>query len=96
MATTTQIRKALAKIGGTWDEKYDCLDAPPFTQWKATHAHSIAVVYDPDEPAPVRWQRYLDDIREGTYPCDIEDCEFCEETREELAAKAHTDNPEGR
>ena len=81
MATKTQVRRALAKQGGTWDERYDCLDAPTHRVWRANQNHSIAVVYELEDgqTASDRWEYYLEIVRSGTEPCTDPDCDHCAE-----------------
>lgn len=91
MATKTQVRRALDRIGATWDERYDTLDAPPFHVWKSNGGHGIAVVYDLNEGqrASDRWEFYLEEVRFGVEPCNIPDCDTCREDLEDLHKEEH-------
>lgn len=81
MATKQQVRRALEKQGGHWDEAFDTFDAPAGMNWLASSCHSIAVAWDEDLTASENWDGHLDQINSGTYPCDLVDCDMCEEQR---------------
>jgi len=46
--------------------------------WTATGSHTIAVNFHTDRPAG--WRALLTDVRCGTEPCDLADCDVCDPT----------------
>jgi hypothetical protein len=49
--------------------------SPVGAVWNATDCHTLVVCFYTDRPAG--WKHLLTDLRLGTRPCDIEDCEIC-------------------
>jgi hypothetical protein len=79
MATKAQVRAALKKMGGAWDEKYDTFDSPKGMVWEASGCHSIAAAYDDLETIPKNYDGFIEQILGGCSPCEDPDCEICEE-----------------
>lgn len=74
---------AIAAAGGSWEdygsrtELVGTAALPAGTVWAATGCHSIAVQYYSDRPAG--WRQLAQDVGMGTYPCDLPDCDVCQE-----------------
>lgn len=81
MATKAQVRRALKKVGGSWDETYDTFDAPAGMEWVASSCHSIAAAYDDFMTTPENYDGYILQIMDGAIPCTDLNCEMCEEQR---------------
>lgn len=82
-------KKVLAAIeaaGGEFEdwggrtELRGCAALPAGTVWEATGAHTIAVHYYSDRPAG--WRTLLQDVQQGTRPCDLQQCDICEDESE--------------
>lgn len=78
-ASKTKVRQALAKVGGSWDERHDCFDSPAGMVWKATDCHSMAAVWNDMLQAATNYEGWLRGIQQGVRPCTILDCDRCEE-----------------
>lgn len=50
---------------------------PAGVAWLTTGCHSLTVA---DTDRARGWRTLRDELRQGTQPCDIDDCENCEET----------------
>lgn len=79
MATKEQVRRALRKAGGTWDENTDTFESPDGHEWNASTCHSISVNPDDLLNMPDNYDAFIVQIKEGISPCQTPDCEICEE-----------------
>ena len=59
------------------------VSAPPGVMLPGTSSHSRVIDWPADYPADltVIYSEMLDVIREGVVPCEIEECDTCEEGR---------------
>lgn len=78
-ASKNKVRQALAKVGGSWDERHDCFDSPAGMVWKATDCHSMAAVSNDFYTAAMDYEGWIQGIQQGVRPCIIPDCDMCAE-----------------
>lgn len=77
MATKAQVRAALKRAGGTWDEAYDTFDAPTGYRWQASQTHGMAAAYDPDQLTSENYAGFIEEIDGGVYLCADAECDTC-------------------
>lgn len=85
MTTPRQEALALiARVGADFNDRSagerDRLVADAFTPvgviWAATGCHTLVIANNTNRPEG--WRQFLDDLRQGTRPCDQPDCDTCE------------------